>query len=61
MDVDKVLALIEAMNRENVDLEGVRVRVVSPRTLYEMKKDTVRPKDRGDADALQRRFHLPEK
>ena len=31
---------------------GVRVRVVSPRALWPMKKDTVRPIDRFDAVAL---------
>jgi hypothetical protein len=34
------------------------VPVVTPRMLYRMKKDTVRPKDRIDADALRQRFHL---
>jgi hypothetical protein len=32
--------------------------VVTPRTLYTMKKDTVRPKDRMDAEALRRQFNL---
>jgi hypothetical protein len=47
------------------DLETVRVpfgelttTVVTPRTLYRMKKDTVRLKDRADAEALRRQFHL---
>lgn len=43
-----------------VDLEGLPVSVVSPRTLHRMKKDTVRPKDWGDADAIKRRFNLEE-
>jgi hypothetical protein len=38
----------------------VRVRVATPRTLYRMKKDTVRPQDRLDAQALRERFDLPE-
>ena len=40
--------------------EGVRVRVATPRTLYRMKKDTVRPQDRLDAQALRERFDLLE-
>jgi hypothetical protein len=36
------------------------VTVVSPETLYRMKKDTVRPKDRMDAEALRRKFNLAE-
>lgn len=37
-------------------MEGVSVRVATPRTLYRMKKDTVRPQDRLDAAALLQRF-----
>ena len=43
-----------------VDLEGLTVSVVSPSTLHRMKKDTVRPKDWGDAEAIKRRFNLEE-
>lgn len=43
-----------------VDLDGLSVSVVSPRTLHRMKKDTVRPKDWGDAEAIKRRFNLEE-
>ncbi|MBV9493076.1 MAG: nucleotidyl transferase AbiEii/AbiGii toxin family protein [Acidobacteria bacterium] len=41
-------------------LDGIPVRVVTPRTLYEMKRDTVRYKDRIDADALRRKFGFSE-
>lgn len=43
-----------------IDLGGQPIRVVSPRTLYRMKRDTVRPKDRADAEAIRRRFDLEE-
>lgn len=43
-----------------VDADGVAVRVVSPVTLYRMKRDTVRSKDRMDAQALRRIFDLEE-
>jgi hypothetical protein len=50
-----------------VDLEVVRrplglltVSVVSPRTLYRMKRDTVRLKDRADAELLKSRFNFDE-
>jgi hypothetical protein len=49
------------------DLEIVRARsgavtisVVSPKTLYRMKHDTVRLRDRADAALLRERFHLGE-
>jgi hypothetical protein len=49
------------------DLEVVRmpfeeltVSVVSPRTLYRMKRDTVRPKDQADAALLKEHFDVEE-
>jgi hypothetical protein len=48
---------LEAMR---VDLDGQPVWVASPRTLYRMKKDTVRAKDWGDAELLRRRFNLED-
>jgi hypothetical protein len=38
----------------------MKVNVATPRTLYLMKKGTVRPKDWADAEALRRRFHLED-
>ena len=46
------------LDAETGELEGVPIRVVTPRMLYTMKKDTVRYKDRIDADALRRKFSL---
>jgi hypothetical protein len=43
-----------------IELDGQLVSVASPRTLYRMKRDTVRAKDWGDAEALRRRFKLDE-
>ena len=42
------------------DVEGVRVRLASPESLYRMKKDTVRAQDRADAQLLKDRFGLKE-
>jgi hypothetical protein len=50
----------EDLEWQAVDLEGTPVRVATPRTLYRMKRDTVRPQDRLDAAALRRRFSLDE-
>jgi hypothetical protein len=50
----------EDLECERVDLEGVAVSVVSPRTLYRMKKGTVRLKDRADAELLRQRFGINE-
>jgi len=48
----------EDLERERLPLEDLSVWVVTARTLYRMKKDTVRPKDRVDAAALCERFDL---
>jgi len=50
----------EDLESETLPIEGVPVRVATPRTLYRMKKDTVRPQDRADAAVLREKFHLPE-
>ena len=62
---DVMTRLGEAANFETVaaevkEVEGIRVSVASPAALYELKKDTVRPLDRQDAEALRRRFGLNE-
>lgn len=48
----------DGLAAEVVDLDGTPVTIVTARTLYQMKKDTVRAKDRADAEALARRFKL---
>ena len=48
------------LEAERIELDGQWVSVASPRTLYRMKRHTIRPKDWGDAEALRRRFGLEE-
>lgn len=48
----------EDLESERVDFDGLRVTVVTPETLYRMKKATVRLRDKGDADRIRRRFGL---
>ena len=43
-----------------VDFDGLEVTVVTPETLYRMKKGTVRMRDRGDAERIRQRFGLEE-
>jgi hypothetical protein len=45
---------------ERIDFDGLEVSVVSPRTLYRMKKGTIRPQDRADAERLRLRFGFEE-
>jgi len=46
------------LETERVPYQDLTVTVITPRMLYEMKKDTVRLKDRADADLVRRRFNL---
>ena len=45
---------------EGMRVEDAEVRIATPRMLYRMKKDTVRPIDRADAAALRDKFELRE-
>ncbi len=40
--------------------EGTQISVATPRMLYRMKKDTVRPQDRLDAQAIKEEFKIEE-
>jgi hypothetical protein len=46
------------LETERVPFDDLTATVVTPQTLYRMKKDTVRLKDRADAELLRRRFRL---
>lgn len=61
--VDILSRLGEAFRFEDLEVvrlpfEELTVSVASPRTLYRMKRDTVRLKDKADAEMLRRRFNL---
>jgi len=63
--MDIVARLGEAFRYEDLEseemlIEGIRVQVATPRMLWRMKKDTVRPRDRVDAEAIRREFDLEE-
>lgn len=51
----------EDLEVETILVEGVRARIATPRMLYRMKKETVRPQDRIDAERIRNRFGLEEK
>jgi hypothetical protein len=65
MTVDVIARLGEAfafdqIEWEEVDADGVKVRVATPRMLLRMKKDTLRPIDGRDAEELRERFGLED-
>lgn len=41
-------------------VEGITVHIATPRMLYRMKRDTMRPQDRADAETLRSTFELSE-
>ena len=48
----------ETIASEELILDGIWIRVATPEMLYRMKRDTVRPQDRLDAEQLRRLFKL---
>lgn len=46
---------------EPTEVAGTLVNLATPRTLYEMKRDTVRPVDRVDAEVLRNAFELQDR
>jgi hypothetical protein len=50
----------ETVDGETRSVEDVRVRVATPAALFRLKKGTVRPLDRSDAEALRREFDLED-
>lgn len=63
--VDLVTRLGEAFRFEDLEVQRLpfgplTVSVVTPETLFRMKRDTVRLKDRADAELLRIRFNLGE-
>lgn len=49
-----------SLKSEMAEIEGVPIRVVTAAQLFEMKRHTVRYKDKIDAEALRQRFSFPE-
>ena len=48
----------EDLESEELDVGGLGVRVATPRMLFRMKKDTVRPQDWADAERIRHAFGL---
>lgn len=49
-----------AAQHDELSWGNLKVRVASPRLLYRMKRDTVRPQDRADAVRIREAFDLEE-
>jgi nucleotidyltransferase AbiEii toxin of type IV toxin-antitoxin system len=63
--IDILSRLGEAWRFDDLEMmrmpfDELTVSVATPMTLYRMKKDTVRLKDKADADLLRRRFNLKD-
>jgi hypothetical protein len=53
-------ARYEDLEVQEIDSGGIKVRVATPKTLYWLKKGTVRDIDRFDAEALRQKFGLED-
>jgi hypothetical protein len=53
-------ATYESLDFEVIESSGVKVRIATPKTLYWMKKGTVRDIDRADAARLREQFQLDD-
>jgi hypothetical protein len=53
-------ATFDSLEVQEIDFRGIKVKIASPRTLYRMKRDTVREIDRIDAARLRDAFDLDE-
>jgi hypothetical protein len=51
-------AAFDTIQSKVMEVEGIRVTVATPRELYRLKKDTVRPLDHADAERLKQHFDL---
>ncbi|MGD0945833.1 MAG: nucleotidyl transferase AbiEii/AbiGii toxin family protein [Candidatus Binatia bacterium] len=63
--IDLVSRIGEAFRFDDIESEtlavgDVRVKVATPRMLYRMKRDTIRPIDRADALDLKAKFHIED-
>ena len=50
----------EDIETEELPIDDFHIRVATPRMLWRMKKDTVRPQDRVDAEAIRQGFKLED-
>jgi hypothetical protein len=46
----EVLGAFDDLETERADFDGIEVTIVTPRMLYQMKKSTIRPQDRAEAE-----------
>jgi hypothetical protein len=53
-------ARYEDLGYEEADIDGIRVRLATPKTLYWLKEGTIRFVDRADAAALKEKFQIAE-
>jgi hypothetical protein len=53
-------ASFDKVSAQTKSVEGVSVRVATPAALFRLKKDTIRPLDRQDAEVLRREFDLED-
>ncbi|HEY0510844.1 MAG TPA: nucleotidyl transferase AbiEii/AbiGii toxin family protein [Thermoanaerobaculia bacterium] len=53
-------ATFDSLEVEEIESHGIPIRIASPRTLYWLKKDTIREIDHLDAERLKEKYRLDE-
>ncbi|MFL6195997.1 MAG: nucleotidyl transferase AbiEii/AbiGii toxin family protein [Thermoanaerobaculia bacterium] len=53
-------ATFDSLEAQEIDFRGIKVKIASPRTLFRMKRGTVREIDHMDAARLREAFNLDE-
>jgi hypothetical protein len=61
LNLHGIVRTTEDLESMEMEFKGVPVPVVTPRMLHRMKRDAVRPRDRGDVEELRRGFGFGEK
>jgi len=42
------------------EIDGIHIKLATPRALFKLKRDTLRPLDHRDAEALRQEFDLED-
>jgi hypothetical protein len=53
-------ATFDSLEIQEIESHGIRIRLASPRTLYWLKKDTLREIDHVDAERLKEKYRFDE-
>lgn len=53
-------AAYDSVEQQQIVIDGIPLKIATPLALFRLKKDSLRPQDRLDAEALRQKFSLRE-